>query len=53
MSLKSKATFVDHDKVKQLFEKFNINETPKEMPLCDVFNYQEDNGVKTEKKIGF
>ena len=41
------------DKVKQLFEKFNINETPKEMPLCDVFNYQEDNGVKTEKKIGF
>ncbi len=25
MSLKSKATFVDHDKVKQLFEKYDFN----------------------------
>ena len=25
MSLKSKGTFVDHDKVKQLFEKYDLN----------------------------
>ncbi len=25
MSLKSKATFVDHDKVKKLFEKYDLN----------------------------
>lgn len=43
------------DKVKKLFNKFGIKDTPKEMPLCDIYNYDEVTGaeVKERKKIGF
>lgn len=41
------------EKVKVLFDKFNIKAEPKEMPLCEVFNYTAETGVKEKKKIGF
>lgn len=43
------------DKVAKLFKKFNITDTPKEMPLCDIYNYEEENGanVGRSNRIGF
>ena len=42
------------DRVKTLFEKFNINDTPKPMALCDIYNYFEETGAEdNRKKLGF
>lgn len=42
------------DRVKALFEKFNINDTPKPMALCDIYNYFEETGAEdNRKKLGF
>lgn len=41
------------DKVTKLGEKLGINIPHKEMPLCDVYNYNNENGVQPKKKIGF
>lgn len=55
--LKVKYEFKDlkTNKVKKLFEKLGISpELAKPMPLCDVYNYLEDNGNNpTHHKIGF
>lgn len=53
--LKIKYEFGDltKEKVEILFNKLGIKGIPKEMPLCDVYNYAEDNGVKVKRKIGF
>jgi hypothetical protein len=55
--LKMKYEFKDLDakKVKKLFKELGLDESKaKSMPLCDVYNFEEDNGVKQEKtKIGF
>ena len=41
-------------KVKALFDKLNIKDSPKKMPLCDIFNYEEQNGGEEKRvKIGF
>ena len=42
------------DKVANLFNKFGIKDTPKEMALCDIYNYDEVNGGENKRvKIGF
>ena len=42
------------DKVENLFKKLGIQHPAKEMALCDVYNYLEDNGHKeNRKKVGF
>lgn len=41
------------EKVGAIFNKLGISDTPKELPLCDVYNYKEDNGVESKKKVGF
>ena len=42
------------DKVENLFKKLGIQHPAKEMALCDVYHYLEDNGYKeNRKKIGF
>lgn len=41
------------EKVAAIFNKLGISDAPKELPLCDVYNYKEDNGVESKKKIGF
>ena len=46
---------LETNKVKNLFKKLGISqELAKPMPLCDVYNYLEDNGnTPTHRKIGF
>lgn len=43
------------EKVQHLFDKLEINDEPKEMPLCEIYNYLQRNKVVEEKtkKIGF
>lgn len=42
------------DKVANLFKKLGIQHPAKEMPLCDVYNYLEENGhSENKKKVGF
>lgn len=43
------------EKVKNLFNKLKINESPSPMPLCDIYNYYVVNGIeqKKTKSIGF
>jgi len=43
------------EKVREIFRKTGVDESlAKEMPLCDVYNYLEDNGAdKPTRKIGF
>lgn len=55
--LKVKYEFRDlkKDKVKAIFKKLGIDESnAKDMPLCDVYNFEEDNGGKqNNRKVGF
>lgn len=55
--LKVKYEFKDleRDKVKAIFKKLGIDESnAKNMPLCDVYNFEEDNGGKqNNRKVGF
>lgn len=43
------------DKVREIFKKTGVDESlAKAMPLCDVYNYLDDNGnTETKRKIGF
>lgn len=42
------------EKVEIIFEKMGIDKSfAKSMPLCDVYNFRESNGVKEKNKIGF
>ena len=56
--LKVKYEFKDlkKDKVKAIFKKLGIDESnAKDMPLCDVYNFEEENGGKISQrnKVGF
>jgi SpoVK/Ycf46/Vps4 family AAA+-type ATPase len=54
--LKVKYEFKDltKDKVEKIFEKQNIpTEYAKEMPLCDAYNFSEDDYNENISKIGF
>ena len=56
--LKVKYEFKDlkKDKVKAIFKKLGIDESnAKDMPLCDVYNFEEENGSKIPQrnKVGF
>lgn len=58
--MKIKYEFKDlcSDKVKKIFKKMGVDESlAKNMPLCDVYNYLDDNGYKDNKtnrtQIGF
>jgi len=55
--MKVKYEFKDlkKDKVEKIFEKIGIDKTlAKDMPLCDVYNFLEDNGNNIARnKIGF
>lgn len=55
--MKVKYEFKDlkKEKVEKLFEKLGLDKSQaKEMPLCDIYNFLEDNGNKqTRNKIGF
>lgn len=54
LSLKYEYKLLDKDRVQAMFNKLNINKTAtKDMALCDIYNIEEDNGTKEEKKIGF
>lgn len=54
--LKIKYEFKDlcKEKVEKLFEKLGFDKNlAKEMPLCDIYNFNDDNGNKVKNKIGF
>jgi ATP-dependent 26S proteasome regulatory subunit len=56
--LKCKYEFKDlaKNKIAQIFKKNGINpdNATKDMPLCDIYNFQENNGMETKAKhIGF
>lgn len=54
LKLKYEFKELTKDRVANLFKKLNINSPAKEMPLCDVYNYTENNGnSENRKKIGF
>lgn len=54
LKLKYEFKELTKDRVANLFKKLNINSPAKEMPLCDVYNYTENNGnSENKKKIGF
>ena len=54
LSMKYKFEFLTVDKVQKLFDKLGINQkATKEMPLCDIFNFEVENGKTEKKKIGF
>lgn len=55
MKLKYEFKKLAKDKVANLFKKLGLPESEaKEMALCDIYNYLEDNGNKQERKrIGF
>lgn len=54
LSLKYEFGKLKKDRVQKLFDKLGIKEiATQDMPLCDVYNYLEDNGQKETKKIGF
>ena len=55
--MKVKYEFMDlkREKVEKLFDRLGFDKgLAKDMPLCDVYNFLEDNGNKTERtRIGF
>ena len=54
LSLKYEYKLLSKDRVQNMFDKLNIKKTAtKDMALCDIYNIEEDNGTKEEKKIGF
>lgn len=56
LALKYEFKELTSDKVEQLAKSLNINISEnKSMPLCDIYNYQTDNGVNKKEytKIGF
>lgn len=54
LSLKYEYKLLSKDRVQNMFDKLNIKMTAtKDMALCDIYNIEEDNGTKEEKKIGF
>ena len=54
LSLKYEYKLLTKDRVQAMFDKLGIKQNvTKEMPLCDIYNIDEDNGTKEEKKIGF
>ena len=55
MKIKYEFKDLTKEKVKEIFKKIGIDESlAKPMPICDVYNYLEDNGnTETIKKIGF
>ena len=55
MKIKYEFKDLNKDKVKKIFKTMGIDENlAKPMPLCDVYNYLEDNGNNpTNRKIGF
>lgn len=54
LSLKYEFKPLVKDRVQKLFDKLGIDATAeKDMPLCDVYNYETENGQKEKKKIGF
>ena len=54
LKLKYEFKELTKDRVANLFKKLNINSPAKEMSLCDVYNYTENNGnSENKKKIGF
>jgi len=54
LSLQYEYKLLSVDRVQAMFDKLNIQQTAtKEMPLCDIYNIEEDNGTKEKKKIGF
>lgn len=54
LSLKYEYKLLTKDRVQAMFDKLGIKQNvTKEMPLCDIYNIEEDNGTKEEKKIGF
>ena len=54
LSLQYEYKLLSKDRVQAMFDKLGIKESAtKEMALCDIYNIDEDNGTKEEKKIGF
>lgn len=54
LSLKYKFDKLKKDRVQKLFDKLGIDAIATEdMPLCDVYNYEVDNGQTKKKKVGF
>lgn len=54
LSLKYEYKLLSKDRVQAMFNKLNIKRTAtNNMALCDIYNIEEDNGTKEEKKIGF
>lgn len=54
LSLKYEYKLLSKDRVQAIFDKLKIDrKATKDMPLCDIYNIDEDNGTKEEKKIGF
>ena len=55
MKVKYEFKDLETEKVKNIFRKIGVDEKlAKPMPICDVYNYLEDNGsVQENKKIGF
>ena len=55
MKIKYEFKDLTKEKVKEIFKKIGVDESlAKPMPICDVYNYLEDNGnTETIKKIGF
>lgn len=54
LSLQYEYNLLSIDRVQAMLDKLNINQkATKEMPLCDIYNIDEDNGTKEKKKIGF
>lgn len=54
LSLQYEYKPLSKDRVQAMFDKLDIKQpVNKEMPLCDIYNIEEDNGTKEEKKIGF
>lgn len=42
------------EKVEKLFKELNVDVSfAKDMPLCDIYNFLEDNGTAKQEKIGF
>lgn len=54
LSLKYEFKPLAKDRVQKLFDKLGINAiADKDMPLCDVYGYEVENGQEKKRKIGF